>query len=126
MDYQKMFNNLADKLGISSQKARRLSRTNKIPMDLALQAELVTDGKLPAHALNDMFHLERPALKQYAKACVVYFQTANKSDPGMLFLIRTLDFLETAHPKTYERVAFEIETLEGGDVFIANRKHGHA
>lgn len=121
MDAKSHFNSLYQELNITAAKARRLTRLDIVPESLALEAERITDGALRATDVCPSLDTPQPSHSHLANTAVSYFAAADKTDNGQLLLIQVLNFLERSQPSLYKHVVSEIEQLDGGVIFIANR-----
>lgn len=95
-------------------------RTRTFPSDVAVEIEKKTNGRILASFLHPGLFEDLPADKKLACAFLDSF-TDQVQSKNFKLLIAVLDFIQIRQPSVYKDMVNQMESLSGGDVFLAQR-----
>ena len=119
-DTKKLLTSLTKSLGISYPTMRKYIDTGEFPGDICISVEKLTNGRVTCNQLNpELFEGLIPEA-ELAASCLDQFEKSMACQNYRL-IISVLDFIEVRQPKLYRSMVEEIKSLEGGELFIAQR-----
>lgn len=126
-DTKKYLTSLTKRLGITYPTMKRYIKTGEFSAEVCLNVERVTNGRITCNQLRPDLFEGLVAEKSLSDVCLDQFESLMECQNYKL-IIGVLDFMEVRQPLLYREMIDHIKSLEGGELFVAqrlaHRRHG--
>ena len=119
-DLRRFLTSSTKHLGITYPTMKRYIESGLFSAEVCLAAERYSKGKVTCNQLRPDLFEDLPADTALAQTCLEQFESLLECESYQL-IIGVLNFMETRQPKLYRSMVTKMRSLEGGELFIAQR-----